>query len=551
MNQFKFSIILIALIVFSYNLSFSQIKKDKGRLSGATKDAIDTLALQNAQQIVKENKGLLEREIDPEKYILGPGDIFLISIIGTESFVFEAPVSPEAKVLIKGCGAVDLKNKTLQEAIVLMKQQISKFYKSQNIDIVLKDLRKFKVIVSGKVAKPISVAATAVDRVSEAIEKAGGLTFESSERNISLLRRGTQELIKVDLLKFFLLSDENANPTLLGGDLIRIPPKNEVDVIEIYGEVADPGVFEFVEGDSLSTLIKFAQGFLNSAILDSVEFARKNETGNMMTTQFLDLSSWRDILFSGKPLPGDFPLQANDRCYFRKYAEWQENDYVVIGGEVKYPGKYAIRKDVDRVSDVIIRAGGFTDKAEVQNIEFIRQQDLNIRDPEIERLSRLVPSEMSKTELRYFQVKVNEKKGAMSINFNKIMSDYYSDDNIPLKNRDSIIVPQLNSFVNVQGRVNNPGKVRFKEGLTYMDYINLAGGFAFRADIDETFLNKPKGAQFLASKMNYKIEPGDVILVPTQTEVTFMETFTLVLTIATQLMTIAGVVIAITNIRGN
>jgi protein involved in polysaccharide export with SLBB domain len=322
-------------------------------------------------------------------------------------------------------------------------------------------------------------------------------------------------------------------------------------LIEIYGEVADPGIFEFVEGDSLSTLIKFAQGFLNSALLDSVEFARKNESGSDMTTKYLNLNSWRDILFSGKPLPGDFALKSNDRCYIRKYPQWLENDYVILEGEVKYPGKYAIRKDIDKVSDVINRAGGFTDKAEVQNIEFIRQIDLKVKDPEIERLSRLVPSEMSKSELRYFQVKINEKKGAMSINFNNIRSNTGSDDNITLKSQDSIIVPSQNDFVNVQGRVNNPGKVRFKSGLTYLDYVTLAGGFAFRADIDETFLNKPKGAQFLARKMDYEIEPGDVILVPTQIDVTFMETFTTVLTIATQLMTIAGVVIAITNIRGN
>ncbi|MBX3044986.1 MAG: SLBB domain-containing protein [Candidatus Kapabacteria bacterium] len=528
----------------------AQVKKpERGRLSGATKDAIDTLAAENARVIVKENKGLLEREIIPDKYIMGPGDVLIVSIIGIEAIAFEAPVSPEGKIMLKGAGSIDAKNKTLKETQNLIKEQISRFYKSEKIDVALKEIRQFKVIVSGKVPKPISVSSTAADRASEAIEKAGGLLFEASERNISLIRREQNEIIPVDLIKFFTIGDENANPTLMGGDLIRVPSKNEVDVIEIFGEVIDPGEFEFVEGDSLSTLFKFAQGFLSSALLDSVEFARKSEAGQNLTKRYLNLKSWKGKLFSGEPLEGDFLLKSGDRVYIRKIPKWQDNNYVIVEGEVLYPGKYPIREEIDRVSNVISRAGGFTDKAEIKNIEFIRQLDMDKKDPEIERLSRLNPSEMSKTELRYFQAKITEKKGAMSLNFETILNAPDSEEDIVLMNMDSIIVPSKNQFVNIQGRVNNPGKVRFQEGLLYSDYIQIAGGYAFRADIDETFITKPRGGQFLARKLDYAIEPGDVILVPTQTDVSFMETFTIALTIATQLVTIAGVIIAIMNLR--
>ena len=235
MKKFSYlSLILLILAGIYSNISAQPKKAERGRLSGATKDAIDTLAVQNAQSIVKDNKGLLEREINPDKYILGPGDILLVSIIGMEAVSFEAPVSPEGSIVIRGAGIVNVKDKTLNEARKLMIEQIGKYYKSNKVDIVLRDLRQFKVIVSGEIPKPISVSATAVDRVSEAIEKAGGLQFESSERNISLIRRDKNDIIKVDLIKFFMLSDENSNPTLLGGDLIRIPPKSEIDLIEIY-----------------------------------------------------------------------------------------------------------------------------------------------------------------------------------------------------------------------------------------------------------------------------------------------------------------------------
>jgi len=545
--RIRFLGIILAIIVF-LNHGYSQ-QIEKGRLSGATKSSIDTLAVQNVQNLLKESRGLLEREIDPESYIVGPGDEFSISIITNEILEDRAKITPEGKIVIKGAGAVDVKNKTLKDATQAIKEQIQKYIRSAKIDVVLTKLREFKVIVSGTVPKPVSVPATAADRVSEVIDKAQGLQFSSSERLIKLHRYDSDQVMNVDLMKFFMFGDQNSNPTVLGGDLIRVPPKNERDMIEIHGEVHAPGKFEFVEGDSLSTLIRFGQGFNNFSLLDSIEFVRIID-GDKLYKRTLDLTSWSDKLFSSQELPNDFPLHPGDRVFVRKKHGLRELDYVVIEGEIKYPGKYAINDDIDRVRDIIIRAGGFTEDASIENTEFIRQRDLEILDPELERLKRVLPSEMSKTELRYFQAKINEKRGVISINFNTIMDNPDSQENVLVVSRDSLVVPKKNEFINVQGRVNNPGKVKYDPRYGYMDYIALAGGFAYRADIDETLVNKPRGGQFLASRVKlYNLEPGDVILVPTETEITFMEVFTMTLTIVTQLVTIAGVVIAITNIN--
>jgi len=547
----KLRMTILRLVIFSFLISTSLFaqKIEKGRLSGATKNTIDTLASQNVLNLLKESKGLLEREVDPNTYLVGPGDEFSISIISNEIFEDRTKITPEGKIIIKGAGTVDVRNKTLSEVREIVKTQIQKYIRTDNIDVALTELRQFKVIVSGTVPKPVSVPATAADRVSEIIDKASGLQFESSERLIKLHRYDTDEIINVDLMKFFMYGDQASNPTVLGGDLIRVPPINKSDMIEIHGEVASPGQFEFVEGDSLSTLIKFGQGFNNSSLLDSIEFVRIRENESL-TKKIINLTSWSDDLFSSSQLDGDFPLLPGDRVYVRKKHGWKERDYVVVGGEVKYPGKYAINKDVDRVRDVVLRAGGFTRDASVENAEFIRQRDLEIIDPELERLKRVLPSEMSKTEMRYFQAKINEKKGVISINFAAVLDDENSPENVLVVSRDSIVVPEKNEFINVQGRVNNPGKVKFNPEYSYIDYIMLAGGYAYRADIDETLVNKPKGGQFLADEIKlYKIEPGDVILVPTEIETTFMDVFTTTLTIVTQLVTIAGVVIAITNIN--
>lgn len=539
MRLYLFAVFITTM--FAGNL-YSQI--DYKFITGAQKGELDTLARETNQKISKETAGLLEKEIDPESYIVGPNDLFEISINSAKPKLFDSYISPDGSLLISSIGRIDLKNKTLAEAYKLILAKASTVYKSDEIDIILKDVRKFKVTVSGSVGKPNMVPATAVDRVSEVIDRAGGLKFDASLRNIVLIRDET-ERIKVDLLRYYLLADNSANPTVLGGDKIIIPPSNDKESIRVYGDVASAGEFEFIKGDSLSTLLQFGMGFLESAFLDSVEIARVS--GGVLDRYFLDLNTWKGNLFSQRNLPGDFALESGDRVFVRTIPNLRETDYAVITGEVRFPGKYAVVRNKDKVSDLIRRSGGYTSEASLEAIEFIRQSEKEKPNEEMERLQRTAPSEMSESESRYFQARVREKRGVMAIDFRKIRDNQYSQDNITLMNKDSIIVPSKKNFVNVQGRVANPGLVVYNPQFTYMDYVLLAGGFGFRADEKETIITKNKGEQFLAQDMNYVIEPGDVILVPPEKEYTFMEILTTSLTILSQLLTIIAVVFAISK----
>jgi len=167
----------------------------------------------------------------------------------------------------------------------------------------------------------------------------------------------------------------------------------------------------------------------------------------------------------------------------------------------------------------------------------------------MERLYRIPYTEMSEFEKRYFQSRVREKRGVMAIDVHKAITDMSSDQNITLYNKDSIIVPTKKNYINVQGRVNNPGNIVFNPNWTYMDYINQAGGFGYRADMNETFVAKSKGEIFLARDNKYKLEPGDVILVPPEKEVSFTEVFTQIVATVSQLVTIFGVVYTIVRMK--
>jgi protein involved in polysaccharide export with SLBB domain len=537
-------ILLITLLSINY-FAVSQI--DYSKLTGISKTKLDTLAAQNAFMIAKETNLIPEKEINPMEFIVGPGDIFDFSVFSTPPIIYQIKVSPEGKLLIPTVGLIDVKGKLLQDVYNSANDMIKKVYKTSEIAFVLSHVRQFKVIVSGSVVKPLSVPSSPLDRVSEVIERAGGFKFDASLRNISLIRNN--KVLRVDLLKFFLVGQKSANPFVEGGDQIIVPPSSEKQQVSIFGEVGYPGEFEFVKGDSLSTLIRFAQGFLASANLDSVEVDRFKGNTKVLERWFVNLSSWKDILNSREKLTNDFPLEIGDRVYVRILPNWNKEQYVVVKGEVLYPGKYAIIENKDKIYDIFIRCGGFTEDASIPDIEFIRQQEAEKRDYEMDRLYRTPSTEMSEFEQRYFQSRVREKRGAMTLDFEKLLKDPTSDQNITLFNKDSIIVPTKKNYINVQGRVNNPGYIVYKPGLTYLDYINQAGGFGYRADIKETFVAKSKGEIFLAKDMDYTIEPGDVILVPPEKEVSFTEVFTNIISVIAQLTTIVGVVITIVRLK--
>jgi protein involved in polysaccharide export with SLBB domain len=515
---------------------------DNSFISGARKGEVDTLAMEHASSIVKESEGLLEREIDPEKYMVGPNDVFTIMIMATKPLQFMATISPAGKLLIPSVGAVNLKDKNLVESEQMILDKIKSVYRSAEVVVALKKLRQFKVIVSGDVNKEVTVSASAADRVSQVIEKAGGVKYTASVRHIRIVRKNQSEELKADLVRYYN-GDDESNPTVLGGDIIIVPPSNEKNIIGISGEVGSDGYYEFVEGDSLSTILRISQGFKNTAFLDSVEISWNSIKGSGVNRVYLDLNSWRDILFTQRILPGDVPLKTGDRIYIREIPNLPKPSEVVIEGEVKFPGRYFIEKDSIRLEEFLNSVGGFTENASIRASVIYRKQDVVFYNPELERLKKIPNSEMTDDERRYFQAKIKEQAGMMSVNFRNVLKDPNSKENVLLMDEDSIFVPRKKTYVSVQGRVQNPGLVHYNPKYTYKDYINMVGGFGQNAEESETIIVKASGARFNAEDDEYVIEPGDDILVPPISDTNYMEILQISLGILTQIVALVAIVI--------
>jgi protein involved in polysaccharide export with SLBB domain len=497
----------------------------------------DTSLHRELQRRSAESAGLLEGAIDPKQYLLGPNDEVTLTIWTGNSIQQTLVVTPEAKLIVDRVGEIDVRNKTLAEAKGLVRDAVTKVYRVNDISLSLSHMRVFKVNVLGAVGYPGPVAATPASRISEVIELAGGATPLASKRKVYVTRNGAR--MAVDLLPYYTQGILEANPFVQGGDVVWVGVQDGKDVIVIQGAVSRPGEFPFKSGDSISSLIRYAFGFTADAFTDSIEVVSTDTNGEIGRRDYVR------ALPDGS-IRGDRPLQPGDRVYVRARPNYLETHRVVVTGQLRRPGSYAIESRKTTLREIIERAGGFTEDAAIADARLTRRTAIE-RDPYLDQIRQIDPEKRTPSEVEYFRTKSLERPGEMTVNFTRLMAGD-ERENITLVGEDSLWVPSQKDYITLSGRVKNPGNVIFQSGRTYRDYVELAGGYGWRADDGETRIIKARsGDTFLASSDDYVLEPGDQIFVPEEPAGDFWEGFTQVVTVAAQLLTIVAVVISISS----
>jgi len=494
------------------------------------------LSISLAEAVDLPTPGTLEQTIDPETYIVGPGDVLQIGFWGDVNRSEAVRVNPDGTVVIPPIGPLKVDGLTLAEAKRLIIERLSAYYRPQILSVSLSSLRTFYVHTSGWVNEQGVVEVNGATRVSQAIALAGGLADGASTRNIELRRGDT--IFKVDLARYLYLGDKTANPYLTGGDVVYVP--GQVGPVWIYGEVYRPGMYEYREGESLNDLIELAGGFKPSALLDTIEVQRFDTDDPTVSLPIL--------VPAEKSHLSRFQMQLGDRVFIRAIPDWHRDAKVEIRGEVNYPGIYVIDEGKERLSDLIARAGGFTERASLAESKLIRGLYASKTYPVEEELRALsnLQDNLTYKDKDLLRTIAREPKGALSIDFEKIFIDGNSSLDLPLYAGDVIEVPRATDFVRVAGQVNNPGLVRFESSYTYKDYIRLAGGFARNADRRGTRIITARAGQQLAAR-SARIYPGDIIWVPKKQERSWWEITKEIIQVVAQVATIYVVIDTITT----
>lgn len=475
-----------------------------------------------------------EGAISPENYVLGPGDVLVYALWGEKSVSFTLPVTPQGKLILPNIGDFEAGGKTLSEVKAILDKRIQEVFTPRSTSLTLKSVRTFRVHVVGEVNRAGDVIVSAIDRVSDAIALAGGLTKKSSIRDIQIIPQNGKE-IQVDLLEYERLGNLSANPTLRDGDIVVVPVASHR--ISVSGAVLRPGDFEWVPGETVAEAIRLAGGLAPNASHDSITVARFLSDGQTIRKIYVTAIDSASPVFWK-----NFRLISDDRIYVREIQLWHKKRSVKVIGEVLYPGEYAINKGSTHLKDIIKRAGGFTSEASLIEAKVLRGMKESRLDPEFERLKKMQVSEMTEMEYEYFKLKSREISGRMSVDFVRLFAMGDSTQNIALRDGDQIIVPRRKNFVRVSGQVLFPGNVIYHSAWKIRDYIRYTGGFNWNARKSKIRIIRAQTGEWLKPKQVKQLVPGDVIWVPGKPVRDYWKLFREIMLAASQAATVYLVV---------
>ena len=388
----------------------------------------------------------------PSDFKLGPGDEVILSLWGETNLRESFTINKDGMIYYSNIGFINLSNKNLREAEVLLLEELSRIYstlKSKDnptkLMLELGQLKSINVYFSGHVENPGIHLIHPFSDIFSAIVQSGGVNDNGSLREVELIRNG-KTITTIDFYSFFMAGKNIfSNIKLIDGDVIHIPKiKNR---ISINGEVNRPHNYELLPNESISDLVEYASGFKSSAssnlILNQVipakerlsdDYARSSTLVNYQNEKSIILNNGDSIIVPTIP---EVDLQ------------------VTVFGRVKSPGNYPSKNST--LKSVLDIAGGFDDPVFRQTILedkiIVLRQDIN----------------------QFYS--------------NEIVLNYETSDTFLLMPNDKIFVYEninyRNSFTyRVEGQVGRPGTYPFKKGLNVGDALSLAGGITELSSIN-------------------------------------------------------------------
>ncbi len=424
-----------------------------------------------------------------------------------------------------------------------------------------------RIQIKGAVFRPGVFSLTEGLTLTQLIKNADGLKGDAYTQRASILRtKGdlSSEVLEVNLQA--VLEGRQEDVVLQREDVIRISSIYDVQnerYIQILGEVKRPGTYPYAAGMTPEELILIAGGLQESANIKDIEIARRLEDSDSGTlSDIITTSINADLSFN----PNAISLAPFDQVIVRKRANFTMQRLVSVEGQVNSPGIFAIQTSVDRISDLIKRAGGVNQFAYTKGATLIRKTEFfnteseqvrrqknlealrvllkeNPTNPEAQeelliRLFRDLPTEkVAKTdstannakresldqiaaETPGVAVKFKETE-AVAINLEKILANPGSEEDLVLEEGDILNVPKLLQTVRMRGDVVYPTTLRHEQGRSLRFYINGAGGFDRRANRKQTYVVYANGAVkrtkgFFGVRSFPVVEPGAEVIIPSK-----------------------------------
>jgi len=408
-----------------------------------------------------------------------------------------------------------------------------------------------KLEISGAVYHPgIYQLSPELQTVKQLIDKADGIMGNAFGGRALLYREQedySTEVLPIDIKG--ILDGSCPDIKLRNNDRLFISSINDIKdrgTITIEGEVAFPGQFDYTDNTTVEDIIILAGGLMESASTARIEVSRriKNSNSTVEDSHTAELFSFGiSENLTIKDGGEKFILKPYDHIYVRKSPGYSPQIHVTVNGEVLFPGKYALTNKNERLSDLVKKAGGVNEWAYVKGSRLQRIMNADEK-------ARALATRNMVSNIKDSVVLSNEIGNTYSVGINLVeaINNPGSVSDVVLREGDVLIVPEIINTVRISGDVMLPNTVTYNPELGIKEYVNLAGGYGFRAKKSKAFIVYINGNVARASNKHAVIEPGCEIIVP-QKDVNekalqqFLSVSTTAASLATMIATIGNIIV--------
>lgn len=467
--------------------------------------------------------GLVVREVneygDIEVHQFSPG-----KAINSKDGLENITLNPRDKIIIFNFSD-DIQNRF--ELNQLVKQRVEKI-KSLNVNSpIVSDLFK-----AGFVQLDNS-------KLTQRTELAGVVVTDNTESEDVTVVKGVVNKMLANLFddtELLKLSSQMARQELLYPVMVKLNSQGRagagIQVVGIDGQVRLPGLYPLTVGARVRDLIFAAGGLKEGAYISRAELTSTVVDGEGSKTEHknIDLA----LALQNNPNANEL-LSGRDILTVMTTPDWQETKVVEVRGEVKFPGRYNIRRG-ETLSDLITRVGGFTEYAALSSSVFVRESVRQQEQIEIKKLADQLRRDIATrgiskdgsvvnyadAQLMLADLENIKAVGRLVVDLSAISLGIKQAD-LQLEDADVLYVPSTKQTIAVMGEVQHPATHRFKEGLTIDQYLAMSGGTRERADEGRIYIIQANGAVLIPSRSSWfssgeQLNPGDTVIVPLDTE---------------------------------
>ncbi len=430
------------------------------------------------------------------------------------------------------------------------------------------------VTLEGQVLRPGSYAWRAGMRLTDLFGSLQMFQLNADQRYVLIRRESLPQrridVISADAVHAFERPATDEDPALQSGDRVMVfgrdaergpvlaqllselrtqnRDNDPLPIVSISGRVRAPGEYPLEANMTVDDLIRAGGGLEDAAYGSTAELTRFEVAGDQARkTEVLELQI-ADAA-AGAASQAATSLRPYDVLVIKETPEWRGQESITLTGEVRFPGRYPIRKG-ETLSSVVVRAGGLTDEAFSEGSVFTRQELKEQERQQIATLTKRLQSDLALLALQGAQVagargtaapdtaatltagqsllsqlQNSTPTGRLVIDLDDAVARQGSEEDIQLRGGDILAIPRVKQYVTVIGEVQNATTHVYKTGLNRNDYVELSGGTTQRADTKRIYVVRANGS-VIAQESSFwfrrgsgqQLEPGDTVVVPIDAE---------------------------------